>query len=348
VHDNYNLGNIQEFDNHKLITHFYDNRSGLHGFIAIHRGNGRHPSFGATRLWDYSTEQEALKDALRLSRAMSYKAAISGLKYGGAKAVLIKNGNINKEKFLRSYAEKVNFLSGNFITGTDVGISDDDVKKMRRRSKYFVGIKTEPARYTGLGVYYALEACMANKFGETNLNGKSIAIQGVGKTGSELLKLVYDRAAKVYVADIDKQLLKKIKVRFPKVITVDPQRIHLTKVDIFAPCALNHVINEHTISKLKCSIICGSANNQLENESLSEALRVMGIVYAPDFVANAGGLISVVDEYEYGNYRIKRVQKRIKIIKKNMNKILSESKQKSFSTDKVARGIAQKTFNHYD
>ncbi len=342
------LSELEEFDNHKLVTFVFDKESGLQGFIAIHRGNGKHPSFGATRLWDYNSEESALRDALRLSRTMSYKAAIAGLKYGGAKAALLKNGHINRDKLLKSYAERVNFLSGHFVTGTDVGISDTDVKKMRRRSKFFVGVKTNPARYTGLGVYFALQACLKERFGDETMLDKSIAIQGLGKTGSELLKLVYQESSKIYVTDLNKDTLRNIKKLFPKVIIVSPDKIHFLKADVFSPCALYHTINKANVEELQFKIICGSANNQLESDSLADELYRMKILYAPDFVVNAGGLISVVDEYEYGNFRVKRVVKRVEVIKTNIKKIIRKSKRTGRSTDKIARELAEKTFQSYD
>jgi leucine dehydrogenase len=338
---------LQEFDNHRLVVFVVDKDSGLRGCIAIHRGNSGHPSFGATREWNYKTEIDALKDVLRLSRAMSYKSALAGLKYGGGKAVILRNQSVKKSRnlLLKSYAQKVNCLGGQFVTGTDIGISNEDVKIMKRSSKYFVGIKTNPARFTSLGTFYSIQVCLKEVFGKEDIDGRTFAIQGVGKTGYELLKLIYPHGKRVYIADIDEVALKMAKNNFPNIKIVNPSKINKLDVDVFCPCALNHSINWKNLDKFRCSIIVGSANNQLEDNKIGKTLFGRGILYAPDYLVNAGGLISVVDEYENGNSRVQRVTKRVERIKERMQKVLWLSKRRKEATNLIADRMAEKAFN---
>lgn len=340
------LTNYLEYDNHSVVSFINDEKSGLRGFIVIHRGSKDYPSFGATRCWKYNSDGDALRDALRLSRAMSYKSALAGLKYGGAKAVIIANSKSprNKNGLLKTYAQKVNSLGGRFITGTDVGITDADVRFMKKTSKYFVGTKSDPARFTATGVFYAIAVCLNEVFGKDSFGERTFAIQGVGKTGSELLKLIYPKSKKVFIADVDRDKLKKVKKEFPDVKVVSPAKIDKIEVDVFSPCALNHCINYKNIKALKCKIIAGSANNQLEEDSLGEKLFKRGIVYAPDNVVNAGGLISVVDEYEKGGFQIRRTTKRVKKIEGRLLKVLTESKRRKKATNYVANKMAEKKF----
>jgi len=346
VDDLSKIKKIKAFDNHKLVTYINDNHTGLQGFIAIHRGNSKTPAFGATRIWKYSSSLEALTDAIRLARTMSFKAALAGLKCGGAKAVIIEAGQIgNRKELLKSYAEKVNFFGGHFITGADVGISQNDVRILRRFSPYFVGVKADPVRFTGLGLLYAIQACVKEVFASESLDGRSFAIQGVGKVGSELIKLVYPNASKIIVADINKETLKNVKKRYPKIKVVSVDKIHNQKVDIFSPCALSNCLNTESIKRLKFSIIVGGANNQLEDDTIAEKIYHKGILYAPDYVVNAGGLISVYDEYQNKNYRIKRVEKKISHIKDTLERILEHSKRSNKSPLEVANKIAERYFN---
>ncbi len=342
------IAKLPEFDNHKLILFIYDEATGLEGFIAIHRGNHKIPSFGATRLWNYSSE-EALMDALRLSQTMSYKAALANLKCGGAKSALISKNFSEKSKseMFKSYAKKVNILRGKFITGADVGLDTHDVKFMRRFSPYFVGINVDPVRYTGLGLLYSIQACLNEVFGSERMEGRTFAIQGVGKIGAELLKIIYPYAKEVYIADIDNSRLKFVKRKFPKVKVSDVSDIHKLEVDVFSPCALYHCINTKNFRSIRSQIIVGGANCQLEKPELSEYLHKSGILYSPDYVVNAGGLISVFDEYESGNTRVKRVSRKVKDIKETMKRILRQSKLEKKAPLEIANRMAEKVFNSY-
>jgi leucine dehydrogenase len=339
---------LPAFDNHKLVTFINNKNTGLKGFIAIHRINSKYPAFGATRIWDYKNSEEALTDALRLSRTMSHKAALAGLHCGGAKAVIISDGVQNRSAFLRSYAEEVNHLGGSFITGADVGVDRADVIKMRRLSKFFVGTKVDPVRFTGLGLLYSLQACVKSVYGRENLEERTLAIQGVGKIGSELLKLVYPLAKKIYIADIDKKTLEVVKKRFPKVRVVSPSEIYKAEVDIFSPCALGNSLTQDKIKQLKCAMIVGGANCQLESEGVGLKLHEKGILYAPDYLVNAGGLISVYYEYEDSKAHIRKIIKRVKKIKNTMRNIIILSKEKNKPTFLIANQISEKIIRRLD
>ena len=342
-----NIKSLPGFDNQKLIVWVHDEKVGLDGFISIHRGNLKYPAFGATRIWDYKNSKEALIDALRLSKTMSYKAAVAGLKCGGAKAAIIFPRVIdgNRKKVLKAYSQRVNYLGGHFITGADVGVTREDVKFMRRQSPYFVGTKVDPVRFTGLGLLYSIEICFKEVFGTKSLKGRTFAIQGVGKVGQELLKLIYKEAGGIYVYDVNKDQTVEAKKKFPKINVVGVNELLGLKVDVFSPNALSDCLTDTSINKIKSQIIVGGANCQLQNDSIAHKLHRMGILYAPDYVVNAGGLISVFDEYEHGNSRVRRVLKRIEIVKKNIELILSKSRKTNKPPVEVANRMAEKVFN---
>lgn len=339
--NNFDISELEEFDNHKLLNFIHDDKGKLCGYIAIHRGSLEIPAFGATRYWKYSSPTEALRDALRLARLMSYKSAMAGLKYGGAKATLMENGN-SKKGIITSYTKNVTYLGGRFITGADVGISTSDVQFMHKNSPYIVGAIGDPVRFTAQGIVEGLQASLKGVFDTDTFDGRSFAIQGVGKIGTELLKHLYESSKVIYVADINQARIKQIITEYPRLVPVSVADIHKQKVDVFMPCALSGIINSTTIKELRCKIIAGGANNQLENALAGEKLHQRGILYAPDYLINAGGLISVVDEYEYKNFDAKRVESRVSKIGDSMRAVLSESKRKNSPTNFVADAIAKK------
>ena len=342
--------NSLEFDGHRLVTFAYDPETNLQSFISIHRGSGDIPALGATRISNYPNLEEALNDALRLSRLMSYKAALAGLKYGGAKGVIVRNQAWNekeKKKILKAYAEKVDYLGGHFITGSDVGISQDDVKYMHGFSKFFVGLSSKPERMTAEGLHYSLEVCAEEIFGSPDLSKRSIAVQGLGKIGYEIIYRVYDKIGKIYASDPDPSRVELVKREFPKVEFVDQGIIHTLSVDIFCPCALGHVFNHSTIEDLRCKMIVGGANDQLDSPQMGEAIHKKGILYAPDYIVNAGGLIGVVDEYENGKFDKESIKKRLSCIRTNLEQIIETSKKQNKPTYLVANEMAEKIFNNH-
>lgn len=340
----------KEFDQHRLVSFVYDPKTKLEGFVAIHRGTLQNPAFGATRIAAYKSKEEALADALRLSKLMSYKAAMAGLKYGGGKGVIILPPLANaaeRRELLTAYSRKINYLGGHFITGADVGITQSDLKVMRAASDYMVGVSSDPVKFTAQGMLNGIEICLNEVFGNPSVKGRSFAIQGVGKIGTALLQLTYKQASKIYVADVDPQRLEYIKKTFPKVEIVLPSQIYKQKVDVFSPCALGGSLNPKTITKIKSPIIAGGANNQLDDRTTGELLHKIGILYAPDYVINAGGLISVVDEYEHKKFDSKRTTKRLNNITVMLNNVIKQSKQTNRATNIVADDIAEKIFNNH-
>ncbi len=344
-----NIEELREFDHHQVVMFLSDPGAGLRGFIAIHRGGLKHPSLGATRLWEYATETEALEDALRLSRMMSYKSALAGLKYGGAKAVLMASPAAlrDREKLFRAYARKVNYLGGRFITGTDAGVEDDDMRIMREETQYIIGNRVDPARYTALGVYAGIEEALKWVFGTQKMNNRSFAIQGLGKTGAGILRMLYPKTHKIFAADIDAGKTKFAKKMFPKIKIVRPADIHRQAADVFVPCALSGALNSRSIAECKCKIVAGSANNQLASEEMGKLLLTLGILYVPEYVINAGGLIAVADELEHETPSEKRITKRVLKIKKTLQAIFRRSKRQRKATNAVANEMAERIFNNH-
>ncbi|MBU1895518.1 hypothetical protein KJ641_01455 [Patescibacteria group bacterium] len=343
------IKSLPEFDDHKKIFRMEDLNTGLLGFVAIHRIHGKNPSLGATRFWRYQDEAEALRDALRLSRLMSYKSAAAGLPYGGAKAVImIRDENTGKrEELFKEYARQVNNLQGSFVTGSDVGVSKQDLEVMSLASPYIIGTDINAGYYTALGVFYAIKKTLKQITGEEDLAGRSFAIQGMGKTGLELLDLLYSQVRRIFVADINSDVLNELIIKYPDITIVNSSDIHKQAVDIFCPCALSHSINEQTIGELNCRGIVGSANNQLSKAELGESLLAKGIVYAPDYVANGGGLISVVDEFKNGNHQDSRIKEALLQIPRALELIFGESNKLGLSTVVIADELASKVFNNY-
>jgi leucine dehydrogenase len=328
-----------------MIIFVRDDRNHLSAFIAIHsRGNNDGPSFGATRFWTYKHDSEAIKDALKLSRIMSYKAALAGLQIGGAKGVIMASPIALKRrrKVLRAYARRVNALRGGFITGTDVGVSNQDIPVLQKESPYFVGSRVDPAKYTSIGVYISMRTCLKKVFGSNEVFGRTFAIQGLGKIGMELLRLIYKDSKTIFVSDIDKNRIKIAKQAFPNIIIVNPEEIHRQNVDVFSPCALSNSLTPKTVSEIKASIIAGGANNQLQNDKVGELMYKFSILYAPDYVINAGGLISVVDEYEHRRPNHLRIMSRIKEIEQRLQKIITESEKNACATNIIADKMAKK------
>ncbi len=336
---------LPEFKNHEQIIELNDPDSGLAGFISIHKCFPPYPSFGATRMAFYKHKTDALRDALRLSALMSFKSIMAQLPYGGAKAAIIhpylKMNRLQKQKLLTAYAKKVDELKGQFITGADLGINEKDLTIIKKVSPYIVGLKSEPVPYTALGLFYGLEVVLEEVFGKKSLSGKSFAIQGVGKIGGSFLKLIYRQATKIFVADTDKVTLMEIKKQYPKVTIVSPQDIFVQNADIFSPCALGGALNSETIKKIKSKIILGGANNQLAAEKIGVELYSKGILYAPDYVINAGGLISVTDEYENPVFNKQRLEKKVKKIAETLKEIITVSKKQHKATNLIADEMAE-------
>jgi len=293
--------NLAQYD-HEQVVVCQDNNTGLKAIIAIHN-TVLGPGLGGTRMWMYNNEKEAFNDALRLSRGMTYKAAISGLNLGGAKAVIIGDPKTMKsEALMRKFGRFVENLNGKYITAEDVGTTTKDMEYVAMETDSVVGLPEimggggDPSPVTAYGVYMGMKASAKKAYGNDSLAGKSVMVQGVGKVGFHLVEFLVKEGAKVYIADISEDNLKATSVLGAEVVSLND--VYAKEVDIFAPCALGAILNSTSIPQLKCSIIAGAANNQLEDENIhGNQIKDKGIFYAPDFLINAGGLINVYSEY---------------------------------------------------
>ena len=331
-------------DGYEQIVYCSDDSSGLKAIIAIH-STALGPALGGTRFYPYPTEQEALIDVLRLSKGMTYKAAAAGLDLGGGKAVIIGDPRrIKNEELLRAYGRFVETLGGRYITAEDVGTALEDMDTVRRESRWVTGCsKTyggsgDPSPVTAYGVLQGIKACAVEVFGDANLKGRNIFLQGVGKVGHALCGYLVEEGADVTIGDIDVDNLGRAVSDFG-VKTTPLDSIHAQECDIFSPCALGGGINDDTISELKCKIIAGAANNQLAREEHGDKLRDMGILYAPDFVINAGGLINVEDELR--GYDRDRALQKVDGIYKGLQLIFGLSRERNISTARAAIEYAE-------
>ncbi len=287
---------------HEQIVFCQDEKTGLKAIIAIHN-TVLGPSLGGTRMWSYATEAEAVKDVLRLSRGMTYKSAISGLNLGGGKAVIIGDSRKDKsEGLFRRFGQFVDSLGGKYITAEDVGISPSDISYVAMETDYVAGLPKshggsgDPSPVTAHGVYMGMKGAAKFAYGSESLEGKKVAVQGVGHVGTTLVEKLVKEGAKVTITDIHEDLLKGIAGRM-NVAVVSPDDIYDVDMDIYAPCALGATVNDDTLSRLKCQVIAGAANNQLASEAVhGKILLDKGIVYAPDFLVNAGGIINCYAE----------------------------------------------------
>jgi len=289
---------------HEQVVFFSDPTCNLKAIIAIH-DTTLGPALGGTRMWSYATEEDALKDVLRLSKGMTYKAAVSGLHLGGGKAVIIGDPKKDKsEALFRSYGRFIESLNGRYITAEDVNITVGDIEEMFVETSNVVGVAKirggsgNPAPYTALGVYRGLEASCFKRYATRSPAGKVIALQGVGSVGFELGKLIAEHDGKIIFTDISETNIARMKEAVPSAEFVDPSKIYDVECDIFSPCALGASINDETMSRIKCEIVCGAANNQLDKDYHGEELKKRNILYAPDYLINAGGLMNVSIEFE--------------------------------------------------
>ncbi|MBW7866699.1 MAG: Glu/Leu/Phe/Val dehydrogenase [Brumimicrobium sp.] len=296
--DNPVIAAMSEY-NHEQLLFCNDNATGLKAIIAVHNTT-LGPALGGTRMWMYNNELEALNDVLRLSRGMTYKNSISGLNLGGGKAVIIGDSKTMKsEALFRRFGQFVNSLGGKYITAEDVGINPNDMSYVNMETNHVVGLpgkSGDPSPITALGVYVGMKACVKKQTGNDSLAGKKVAVQGIGHVGEYLVKHLRDENAEVFITDINQDALKRVANTYgAKVVGID--EIYDIDMDIYAPCALGATVNDDTLSRLKCSIIAGSANNQLANEvKQGNDILDKGIIYAPDFAINAGGVINVYAE----------------------------------------------------
>ena len=326
------------------VVHFHDPRSGLKAIVAIH-STILGPALGGTRFYPYPTEQEALIDVLRLARGMTYKAAAAGLDLGGGKAVIVGDPRrIKNEELLRAYGRFIDTLGGRYITAEDVGTTGGDMDIVRRETRHVTGVSPgmggsgDPSPVTASGVLQGMIACAEEVWKNSSLSGKRIAVQGVGKVGYHLVKYLIEAGASVVVSDVDVDAVARA-VREFGVDTAEPDKIHGEECDVFAPCALGGIIRDDTLPSLKCRVVAGSANNQLESPEHGEALSELGILYAPDYVINAGGLINVADELR--GYDRDRAMRSVTEIYRTLRAVFQMAREEGMSTAQAAQRFAE-------
>jgi leucine dehydrogenase len=289
-------------DDYEQVVFCHDRGSGLRAIVAVH-STRLGPALGGTRFYPYATEDEGLEDVLRLARGMTYKAAAAGLDLGGGKAVIFGDPDRDKtEALLRAYARHVDALGGRYLTAEDVGTTQADMDIVRRETRFVTGVSRElggsgdPSTATAYGLLWAMKAVALHLWGDTSLVGRHVAVAGVGKVGSALLAHLAEERARISVADVTPAAVERAVGEFGAE-AVAVEKIHAVDCDIYAPCALGGVLNASTIPELRCAAVVGSANNQLADGAASAALLAQaGVLYAPDFVANAGGLVNIAEE----------------------------------------------------
>lgn len=333
------------FDGHEQVVFCQDKDTGLKAIIGVHN-TILGPALGGTRMYDYATEWDALNDVLRLSRGMTYKAAITGLNLGGGKAVIIGDPKkIKTPELMKRFGKFVHTLGGKYYTAEDVGMETSDMDTVREVTPYVTGISEakggagNPSPVTAYGVYMGMKAATKFTYGNAGLEGKRILVQGIGHVGEELVRLTSEEGAKVVISDINEERLTEVSTKY-RVDIYRGDDLYAEKADIYAPCALGATINDKTIDKLNVKIIAGAANNQLANENIHGALlQKKEIVYAPDFLINAGGIINVYAEIEgYGREQI--IAKTENIYDTTLD-ILNKAKATSMTTNAAAISIAE-------
>lgn len=331
---------------HEQVVFCHDAFTGLKAIIGIHN-TVLGPSLGGTRMWQYKNEAEALNDVLRLSRGMTFKAAISGLNLGGGKAVIIGDAKTQKtEALLRKFGRFVENLNGKYITAEDVGMTSKDMEYIVMETKHVTGLPKnmggsgDPSPVTAYGTYMGMKAAAKKRWGSDLLEGKKISIQGVGNVGEYLVEYLTKENCKIYICDIYEERTKKVSSKY-KVVVTGVDDIYDLDVDIYAPCALGATINDKTLQRLRCSIIAGSANNQLENEQKHGAMCIeKDILYAPDFLINAGGLINVYQELI--GYNKEEAYIRTEKIYDFTLELFNKAESEGITTQEAAMKIAQK------
>ena len=338
---------MQELE-HEQIVFCNDKNTGLKAIIGIHN-TVLGPSMGGTRMWNYASEEDALNDVLRLSRGMTFKSALAGLNIGGGKAVIIGDARTQKnEVFMRRFGKFINSLNGKYYTAEDVNISTRDIEYMGMETPFVVGKPEytggsgDPSPMTAYGVYVGMKAGAKKAYGSDSLSGKNILVQGAGQVGKYLVDHLVSENANVFIADIFEDKIKAITDKHAQVSVVDPNKIFQLEMDIYAPCALGATLNDETIPELKCAVVAGAANNQLKDEEEhSEMLKNRGIIYAPDFLINSGGIANVYHEY-LGNYNRERVKASTEHIYDVCLDVLNHSEENNISSHEAALALALK------
>ncbi|WBY15365.1 amino acid dehydrogenase [Erythrobacteraceae bacterium WH01K] len=341
-----------DYDDHELVQLVRDEKSGLTAIIALHSTH-LGPGAGGTRFWHYPEPKDAMRDALRLSRGMSYKNAMAGLPMGGGKAVILAGEDKQKTpELLAAFGDAVDALGGQYVTAEDVGISEQDMVAVSQRTKHVSGLPTEgdraggdPGPFTAMGIYHGIKAAVRHKLGKDSVKGVHVAIQGTGSVGGGVAKLLAQDGARLTLSDIHEDRARELAIELDAEVAA-ADAIMSTSCDVFSPNALGAILDDEGIARLDCPIVAGGANNQLARAHHGEQLAERGILYAPDYVINAGGIISVTMEYLCRCHGepcdINEVRKRLALIPGRLEEIWAESDSSGASSDVVADRMAQK------
>ena len=338
--------NHAEFDNHESLHFFQDQVTGLKAIIAVH-STALGPAAGGTRRWTYASDADAIKDVLRLSRGMTYKNAVAGLRFGGGKAVILADNKSPKSpELFRAFGRAVNSLGGRYVTAEDVGCSVEDMRSVREETEFVSGLPHsegdaggDPSPWTALGCYEGILAAIKVRLDRDSLDGISVAVQGVGHVGLHLCRLLHEAGAKLLISDVNRDNIKMVTDEMPATV-VPPAELLFADVDVLAPCALGNILTSTTIPKIKAKIIAGAANNQLATARDGARLAKRDILYAPDYVINAGGIISVAGEY-YGTSSEEQVRADVGRIKDRLQEIFEEARANGRPTNDLADELAR-------
>jgi len=344
------FGYMEKYDYENLFL-CQDKAIGLKAIIAIH-DTTLGPATGGCRMWPYASEMEAIEDALRLARGMTYKYAAAGVNLGGGKTVIIGDPyRKDREPIFRALGKFINRLGGKYFTGEDVGTTLRDMEYIRMETPYVVTLPTylggagDIAPMTAFGTIQAMRACAKEIFGSEYLEGRTVSVQGLGAVGYHVVKQLKEHKAEVTVADINKERVERVVKEFG-VKAVAPEEIYNLPVEIYSPCALGATINDDTLKRLKCKIICGCANNQLKEERHGDLVHKMGILYAPDYITNAGGTIFDTDRLESGQVNFERGREKVARIYQTMERIIEISKRDHIPTYLAADRLAEERLSY--
>ena len=328
-------------DDYEQVVFCHDRGSGLRAIVAVH-STRLGPALGGTRFYPYPSETAALEDVLRLARGMTYKAAAAGLDLGGGKAVILGDPSRDKtEALLRAYARHVDALGGRYLTAEDVGTTQDDMDLVRRETRFVTGTSPElggsgdPSAATAYGVVWAMKAVAEHLWGDTSLAGRHVALAGVGKVGRVLLGQLVEERARVTVADVSTAAVEWAMTEYGAE-AAPVEKIHAVDCDVYAPCALGGILSADTIPELRCAAVVGSANNQLKDASAAGLLARAGVLYAPDYVVNAGGLINIAEELAPGGYRSDRALTAVRRIFDTVTSVLQAAEVDRVTTAEAA------------
>jgi leucine dehydrogenase len=328
---------------HEEVVFWFDRAAGLKAIVAIH-DTTLGPALGGCRMWAYPDEDAAVTDALRLSRGMTMKNAAMGLDLGGGKSVIWADPRHDKnEALFRSFGRLVQSLGGRYITAEDVGVSAEDMAMVARETRFVGGLREtsgDPSPATALGVLEGIRACLRYVDGHDDLTGRHVVIQGLGHVGSTLAHMLHDQGAQLTVADLDDEQARAVAGEVAAAV-VPADAVFDVPCDVFSPCALGAVINDDTLPRLRCRIVAGSANNQLAEPRHGELLRQRGILYAPDFVINGGGVVNVADEFHPDGYHHDRAYERIAQIGRQVYEVIRTADREGIPTEAAAVKLAE-------